>query len=195
MPETEEYHEQLDRLHSLTEADEPPLWQLEHFGWPIPEALNDVKKYTAGKVTVSGKDIEWSVLSRESADQKSWRDYVPAEIAKEIVRTLERLGKEVGIGQLEEISFCTEQPTNPNNQELANGVAPFTATIDEHTGEVIEIPSGSVLLFPNALTLTPYRNSIPEIPHVSGVVAHEWAHQFMTTENTALFTEWIAAPS
>jgi hypothetical protein len=122
---------------------------------------------------------------------KSWREYVKEDVANAIIAALEKAGSQVGIGLIEEISFCDEQPINPENQELANGVAPATITIDESNNELVDIPSGSILLFPNALKITPYRDSIPDIPHAAGIATHEWAHQFMSTENTTFFQEWI----
>ena len=180
-------------LHPLTRALEPSLWQLDQFGWQIPKSLQGLQKYTAGAISIGTKAIEWSVLSKLSIEGTSWQTYVGEDVAEVIIATLIQLNREVGIGSLEEISICLEQPINPENEELANGVHPSTTIIEQ--GEVVEIPSGSILLFPNALKLTPYRNVLPDIPHIVGIVAHEWAHQFMSTENTRFFQEWLVAIS
>ncbi len=200
MPETLTPEQQLVRLHALVKETEPALWQTQEFqdksGGDL-DVFSNLNRHSAGSLSIGGQEVKLTFLSEQEV-AGDWKKYIPKEIATEIIHTLEKISTRWGnLGVLDEVSVCLKQPINPENQEPANGYTPVAFIVDQASQHVTEIPAGTVMLFPHALTpevgLGPYRGTIKDLPHIAGVVAHEWSHQFMSSENTELFQEWVKA--
>lgn len=199
MPEVLTVEQQFGRLHSLIPASEPALWQTPEFQekWvDHPPIFDSLTRYSAGSLSIGDREIGLTFLNDETEDALDWRQHIPEDVAAEMIKTLQTIASRWGdLGALEEVSVCVKQPMNPENKEPANGYSPTAFIVDEPSQHVTEVPSGSIILFPHALKsdigMGPYRGAIKDLPHIAGVIAHEWSHQFMSSENTELFQEWV----
>jgi len=193
------HHESLGDLHQLQLTTEPEaLWQIPEFRLHsrLPEFFFELERHTAGSIAIEDEKIVLAFLSNKNLHGQDWKKYLPQKMAADIVKTLTKIKKQWGdLGLLAEITICLKQPTNPVNQEPANGMSPTAFIEGKEANTSEEIPSGTIFLFPHSLEpktgLGPYRGAVPEVKHLSGVITHEWAHQFMASENSPLCAEWI----
>ncbi len=183
-------------LQPLQEV-EPARWQTESFGGTVPEELRLLRRFSAGRITVGGEFLDWTFLSERSLGGDAVEKYVARDTGRVIVTTLEKILQRMGkLGSTEEISFSLVNHLNPElGNVYADGYSPTAFQVNEDTREVREISSGSIILFPPALRPGPYLGILESVPHVGGIISHEWAHQFMAADitganNLTLFKIW-----
>jgi len=174
-------HFDYDTLFQPLQEVAPASWQKETFNGEVPEALRSLRRFSAGQIVVNGEFLDWTFLSNRSLVGESAHKYVRKEMGQVVVATLEKIVERMGrLGKTEELSFSLVNQPNPELGNIpAHGYSPTEFQVDQATKVVKEVSSGSIVLFPPALSRGPYLGVVDSVPHVAGIVGHEWSHQFM----------------